>query len=613
MTDFIPAFVAFAVAFTSSIVAPGHQPFVEQYNTSAAVGMLPFSLFVLGLVFGPVTSTLISDIFGRKMVYLSCFPQLAIPLLSAALINSQYAIIVSRFFAGVSAGPCLSVGYGVIADIWHPEEHSVPLIMYNCMLLLGSFVGIVAGGFITQHLSWNWTQWISFFLCAACFPALLFMGETSKKTIQRIKRKEPRRAPLDPEIMTTAFKRPLRMLFKEPIVALQGVYVSFVFAVLYSAFAAWPYVFSQSYVFDTGSQGLVFASMATGLVVAAFILVINHKLIYKPAVANYRETKLEETEKAMAARRIASSPTDRKNSIAWSIRRVTSVSARDSSAVTALPQTIEQERNLNIAVVTARYINEIPANEGKNIMPERILAMLNQNPAYGDLCDRIEALGLKLDRVQLARAVVDALHPSPSADSSPASSDLHLSPRRSIQSSSTHGTPMARSKSLHYAAAASFGATPPLPYPGFASRHSPPPPEWRLWLAPLASFLVVAALFAFGWTARKTDPLVQYFAAIVAMGVFACGAAIGTACATLYVYDVYGQQNGACALASELVMRYVLAAVFPMFVLQVYGALETAWATSLFGFLLAVLGLAPCVLLLAGRKLRKCSGLARKE
>lgn len=91
-------------------------------------------------------------------------------------------------------------------------------------------------------------------------------------------------------IVTMTVARPLRMLFREPIVLLLSIYTSFVFGVLYAFFAAFPYVFGLEYGFNTWQSGLAFLGIGAGVVLGVVNSILCDRFIYqklyRKAVAN---------------------------------------------------------------------------------------------------------------------------------------------------------------------------------------------------------------------------------------------------------------------------------------------------------------------------------------
>lgn len=77
------------------------------------------------------------------------------------------------------------------------------------------------------------------------------------------------------------FLRPIHMLFTEPIVIAWSIYIAFNFGVLYSFFAAFPFVYSTVYGFDIQQIGLTFISLAIGSVLGCLSVILVDRLWYQ--------------------------------------------------------------------------------------------------------------------------------------------------------------------------------------------------------------------------------------------------------------------------------------------------------------------------------------------
>ena len=118
--------------------------------------------------------------------------------------------------------------------------------------------------------------------------------ETYKKTLIQRRNKKLGLPPLPTPFASTAAKikfmltitlaRPLHMLFTEPIVGFLSLYVAFNFSVLFSFFAAFPYVFESVYGFDIEQSGLVFLAIGVGCGLAVPTVLICDRLLYRPQV-----------------------------------------------------------------------------------------------------------------------------------------------------------------------------------------------------------------------------------------------------------------------------------------------------------------------------------------
>ncbi|UKZ96996.1 uncharacterized protein TrAFT101_011765 [Trichoderma asperellum] len=128
------------------------------------------------------------------------------------------------------------------------------------------------------------------------------------------------------------------------------------------------------------------------------------------------------------------------------------------------------------------------------------------------------------------------------------------------------------------------------------------PPEERLYPALMGSFGVAIGLFWFAWTAR---PSIHWISPILALIPFNWGNLCIFATSITYMIDCYGARYGASALSANAFTRYVFAAAFPLFIIQMYDKLTTKWAASLLGFIAIGLVPIPWILFRFGARIRQ--------
>lgn len=156
--------------------------------------------------------------------------------------------------------------------------------------------GPVIGGFVSEGKDFRWHEWVVLFLVAFNYLYSLPQPETYKKSIlQKRARAEGLSAalaapgedlPLSVVAQRIALK-PFKMLFVESIVLFMTVYMAFNFAVFYSFFAAFPYIFGGHYGFSPSQQGLTFISIAVGCVVGFLAVVCIDRRSYPTLEAKY--------------------------------------------------------------------------------------------------------------------------------------------------------------------------------------------------------------------------------------------------------------------------------------------------------------------------------------
>jgi len=293
-----PAAISFTATFGSSIITPAISAISQQFNVSTTVALLPLTLYVLALGFGPVIAAPLSETYGRHKVYLYSAPIAALFTVGAGFSQNIWTLCILRFFSGMAFSPALAIGSGSIADINRPEKRATHSAVYILMPFLGPAVGPVIGGFVTVRKSWRWTQWTIVFFAIFSMILTLFAQETHKPTILR-RRNKKRGLPPPPTpfqsasqkfkvLITITLLRPIHMLLTEPIVAFFSLYVAFNFSVLFSFFAAFPFVFETVYHFTIEQSGLVFIAIGIGCVIAFVTVMACDKYLYQP---RYQEAK----------------------------------------------------------------------------------------------------------------------------------------------------------------------------------------------------------------------------------------------------------------------------------------------------------------------------------
>lgn len=130
-------------------------------------------------------------------------------------------------------------------------------------------------------------------------------------------------------------------------------------------------------------------------------------------------------------------------------------------------------------------------------------------------------------------------------------------------------------------------------------------PEFRLVPAMIGGCFLPCSLFLYAWASYYK---VHWIVPVLAEAMFACGNFMVFMAVVVYFSDVYTRHGVvASALAANTLLRYILAAAFPLFSVQMFQKLGVQWAASLLGFLSIVLACMPFVFYRWGPALRKRS------
>ncbi|KAJ5691130.1 hypothetical protein N7488_011865 [Penicillium malachiteum] len=135
-------------------------------------------------------------------------------------------------------------------------------------------------------------------------------------------------------------------------------------------------------------------------------------------------------------------------------------------------------------------------------------------------------------------------------------------------------------------------------------KGQPIPPELRLYPALIGSIGLPVGLFWFAWASKAS---ISWASPTFAIMIFAWGNLCVFVTTSQYIVDTYHGMTVASAFSANSLARYVLAAAFPLFTIQMYTNLGIGWASSLLGFIALGLLPVPWVFFLAGKKLRSMS------
>jgi MFS family permease len=193
-------------------------------------------------------------------------------------------LIVCRMFAGMGGAGCLTLGAGLIADLFPVEQRGLATALWSCGPLIGPVAGPIAGGFMGETVGWRWIFWVVMIAAGVvAFGIEVLNRETYAAVLIRRKTerlsKELRRSDLRSAYETSAekvsilsemkqsLKRPLLLLIRSPIVLLLSLYVSVVYGLLYLFFTTIASVFETQYGFSAGLSGLAFLGIGLGFVI----------------------------------------------------------------------------------------------------------------------------------------------------------------------------------------------------------------------------------------------------------------------------------------------------------------------------------------------------------
>ena len=211
-----------------------------------------------------------------------------------------------RFLSGLGGSACLTIGTGVIADLFVASQRGKAVAVYSMGVLFGPILGPICGGFIAQRAGWRWDMWVVLIVAVLLTASLFVLNretnhsvllnrktlrvrtELQSPELQSVMNADKPVAALTPKaILLNGITRPLKMLTTSLIVLLCSLYMSFLFGLLFLLFTTLTPVFLQTYGWAPEMTGLAYLGIGIGNFLGiGFVAKTSDAMIVKLAKRN---------------------------------------------------------------------------------------------------------------------------------------------------------------------------------------------------------------------------------------------------------------------------------------------------------------------------------------
>jgi MFS family permease len=312
-------------AYAPTSYAPAGPAIAAEFGISEEVVVWGLTTFSWGFAIAPMVLAPLSEIQGRYPVFVTAGIVFEICQICCAVTRSFPGMVVARFWAGVGGSVFATMVGGIVSDLYHPKDMGNPMALFSGSALLGTGIGPMISGFLTQNLGWRWVFWLQVILCGILMVSvILFFSETrgsillSRKAqalntwyvdrekfgifgvdvlsleneemkCQRIRWKvksDEERETIWKTIRIYVHRPPRKfllliwwtrsnnytdLLVTEPVVFFFSLWVSFAWAVLFLMLESVPLVFRVSHGFDTQQTGAIFTAIAVGAILSTIL------------------------------------------------------------------------------------------------------------------------------------------------------------------------------------------------------------------------------------------------------------------------------------------------------------------------------------------------------
>ncbi|KAI1379357.1 MFS general substrate transporter [Hypoxylon crocopeplum] len=219
----------------------------EKYGGSTQVVALGQSMFILGTAVGPAFLGPLSDIGGRKWVYVASIGVFAILNIGTALARNLPMLIIFQFLCGTAGSTALSNVAGTIADLFGDMDGAgQPMALFVMSANYGPSIGSPVGELIADdaNMGLPWIFWINVIIGGAFAIIMCFIPETLPRIV--IARAAKKHKTSDPNELVVMEERvdvlremrfvtsmAFRIMLTEPIVTFLGIYNGFAYGLLF--------------------------------------------------------------------------------------------------------------------------------------------------------------------------------------------------------------------------------------------------------------------------------------------------------------------------------------------------------------------------------------------
>jgi len=129
----------------------------------------------------------VADAYGRRLIFVVGIVVFSLASLWCGLAGSGSMLITARIVQGAGAALMNPATLSIIAATFPPRQRGTAIGIWAGVSALALAIGPLAGGLITEHLSWNWIFFINVPVGAlGILASFLFIDESRDETHERL-------------------------------------------------------------------------------------------------------------------------------------------------------------------------------------------------------------------------------------------------------------------------------------------------------------------------------------------------------------------------------------------------------------------------------------------
>ncbi|TRX97766.1 hypothetical protein FHL15_001521 [Xylaria flabelliformis] len=144
----------------ASVTAAALGDISRDLGLDPATAQISFSVYFLGLAFGPFPIAAISETNGRRNIWIASNVWFILWNSLSPVGYSKGLMIAGRFLAAAGASAGNTLTGPVMTDMFHEKDRGKSLAIAGLLPYLGPALGPIIGGLVSQLIAWPWLFYI---------------------------------------------------------------------------------------------------------------------------------------------------------------------------------------------------------------------------------------------------------------------------------------------------------------------------------------------------------------------------------------------------------------------------------------------------------------------
>src|ERR1700761_3669274 len=125
---------------------------MTEFDVNRTAALLPETLYMLGLAFGPLITAPLSEFVGRRWLYLGTSSSIIAFAGGAGAAQNFATLLICRFLCSFLGSAGVAIGAGTILDLWGTAEAGGPArLLFICGPFLGPSLAPLAGAYVMHE------------------------------------------------------------------------------------------------------------------------------------------------------------------------------------------------------------------------------------------------------------------------------------------------------------------------------------------------------------------------------------------------------------------------------------------------------------------------------